>query len=112
MSQIITDQLSAYGEYASSPEYEISIDIDGTNEEKIACADAVDNATREKVEYTKEDGSVSYRYNNFTDSRQKTAKQFYVLYGGFLFLGLFLGTLFMMATGLIIYYKQISEGFP
>lgn len=111
MSQIITDQLSAYGEYASSPEYEISIDIDGTNEEKIACADAVDNATREKVEYTKEDGSVSYRYNNFTDSRQKTAKQFYVLYGGFLFLGLFLGTLFMMAAGLIIYYKQISEGY-
>lgn len=111
MSQIITDQLSAYGEYASSPKYEISIDIDGTNEEKIACADAVDNATREKEEYTEEDGSISYRYKNFTDSRQKTSKQFYVLYGGFLFLGLFLGTLFMMATGLIIYYKQISEGY-
>ena len=27
------------------------------------------------------------------------------------FLGIFLGSLFLMATVLIIYYKQISEGF-
>ena len=33
------------------------------------------------------------------------------LYGGFFFLGLFLGVLFLMAAVLIIYYKQISEGF-
>ena len=33
------------------------------------------------------------------------------MYGSFLFLGLFLGSLFLMATVLIIYYKQISEGF-
>ncbi len=31
--------------------------------------------------------------------------------GGFLFIGMFLGTLFIMATVLIIYYKQISEGY-
>ena len=35
----------------------------------------------------------------------------YSLYGGFLFLGLFVGTLFMVATALIIYYKQLSEGY-
>ena len=33
------------------------------------------------------------------------------MYGGFLFLGIFLGVLFLMATALIIYYKQISEGY-
>lgn len=33
------------------------------------------------------------------------------LYGGFLFVGVFLGVLFLMATALIIYYKQISEGY-
>ena len=33
------------------------------------------------------------------------------MYGGFIFLGLFLGALFLMATVLIIYYKQISEGY-
>lgn len=32
-------------------------------------------------------------------------------YGGFFFLGVFLGTLFVIATALIIYYKQISEGY-
>ncbi len=33
------------------------------------------------------------------------------LNGGFLFLGLFLGSMFLMITVLIIYYKQISEGY-
>ena len=33
------------------------------------------------------------------------------LYGGFFFIGIFLGALFMMAAVLIIYYKQISEGY-
>lgn len=33
------------------------------------------------------------------------------MYGSFFFLGVFLGSLFMMATVLIIYYKQISEGY-
>ena len=33
------------------------------------------------------------------------------MYGGFFFLGIFLGFLFLMATVLIIYYKQISEGY-
>ena len=33
------------------------------------------------------------------------------LYAGFLFIGIFLSILFVMATILILYYKQISEGF-
>lgn len=33
------------------------------------------------------------------------------MYGCFFFLGVFLGSLFLMATVLIIYYKQISEGY-
>lgn len=36
---------------------------------------------------------------------------FYQLYGCLFFLGIFLGLLFLMATVLIIYYKQISEGY-
>ena len=36
---------------------------------------------------------------------------FYSLYGGLLFLGIFIGILFIMATVLIIYYKQIAEGY-
>lgn len=36
---------------------------------------------------------------------------FIALYGGFLFIGIFLSILFIMATILIIYYKQITEGY-
>ena len=35
----------------------------------------------------------------------------YKLFGAIFFVGIFLGLIFMMATGLIIYYKQIQEGF-
>ncbi len=44
-------------------------------------------------------------------SKQDNAQEFYTMYGGFLFLGIFLGLLFLLATVLIIYYKQISEGY-
>ena len=33
------------------------------------------------------------------------------LYGSLLFIGIFVGLLFMAATVMIIYYKQISEGY-
>ena len=45
------------------------------------------------------------------DFREVKREEFFSLYGGLFFLGIFLGSLFLMATVLIIYYKQISEGF-
>ncbi len=45
------------------------------------------------------------------EGREESRETFYSLYGGLFFLGLFLGTLFIMATVLIMYYKQISEGY-
>lgn len=36
---------------------------------------------------------------------------FYNIYGGAFFVGIFLSILFLMATVMIIYYKQMSEGF-
>ncbi len=38
-------------------------------------------------------------------------ESFYEIYGSLFFLGIFLGILFLMATVLIIYYKQVSEGY-
>lgn len=45
------------------------------------------------------------------DGVEESREIFYSLYGGLFFLGIFLGILFIMATVLIIYYKQISEGY-
>ncbi|MCI2059011.1 MAG: ABC transporter permease, partial [Oscillibacter sp.] len=39
------------------------------------------------------------------------SRDYFSLNGGFFFLGLFLGLLFIMAAVLIIYYKQVSEGY-
>lgn len=50
-------------------------------------------------------------YNLYCEGREENRQSFYSMYGGFLFLGILLGTVFMMAAVLIIYYKQISEGY-
>ena len=47
----------------------------------------------------------------YTESKAAARIDFYSLYGGLFFIGIFLAVLFVMATVLIIYYKQISEGY-
>ena len=54
-------------------------------------------------------------YEKFPDgtmkSRMLSRSSFYELYGGLFFIGIYLGSMLIMATVLIIYYKQISEGY-
>lgn len=38
-------------------------------------------------------------------------EEWYAMHGGFLFIGIFLGFIFLMGTALILYFKQISEGY-
>lgn len=45
------------------------------------------------------------------ESRMLSRSSFYELYDGLFFIGIYLGSMFIMATVLIIYYKQISEGY-
>lgn len=47
----------------------------------------------------------------FTDDSRSGREDFWASLGGFFFIGLFLGSLFLMAAVLIVYYKQISEGY-
>ena len=47
----------------------------------------------------------------YAESRTESADGMYGVYGGFLFIGIFLGALFIAATVLIIYYKQLIEGY-
>ena len=57
----------------------------------------------------------SVRYRNDVDfvleSRSAEERDFYAIFGGLFFLGIFLGLLFFLATALIIYYKQVAEGY-
>ena len=47
----------------------------------------------------------------FTDDSRSGRIDFWASLGGFFFIGLFLGSLFLMAAVLIVYYKQVSEGY-
>lgn len=56
----------------------------------------------------KSDSNTENVYYMIVSDEKET---FFGLYGGVFFIGMYLGSLFLMATVLIIYYKQISEGF-
>ena len=45
------------------------------------------------------------------DSRSHAAADFYGIYGGLFFLGIMLSCVFLTAAVLILYYKQVSEGY-
>jgi len=49
--------------------------------------------------------------NGYIEGSEIHRQSFYAIYGGLFFIGLFIGLLFIIATVLIIYYKQIAEGF-
>lgn len=84
----------------SARQFRVQMNLTGKDyEEKLA------QTERLVLELSKRDGGVGFT------SKQDNAQEFYAMYGGFLFLGVFLGLLFLLATVLIIYYKQISEGY-
>ena len=56
-----------------------------------------------------ENDEAIYSYN--IESRQAVRESFYELYGSLFFLGIMLSIVFLLAAVLIIYYKQISEGY-
>lgn len=90
-------------------EYQIVLDIDGTKEEKIDCV----NRIRERIQTFEGSGKkeLAEVSSYSVMSKQEGYDDYISLNGGLLFLGLFLGLMFSMVTVLIIYYKQISEGY-
>lgn len=50
-------------------------------------------------------------YSFAVETLEGNRAEYYMTNGGFFFLGIFLGIIFLMAMVLIIYYKQISEGY-
>ena len=93
-----------YRENASRVKYEYSFDVD-LPEEKIQ------KLTSSLHAYFGEQKDAPHAFVYGIENRTEGRAEFYSLYGGLFFLGIFLGLLFVMATVLIIYYKQISEGY-
>ncbi len=83
-------------------------ELDCSGEEELALMDAWSDRTINDAAFF--DGTGDWEYWR-TDSRAEMSVDGYAMAGGFLFLGVILGILFLMATVLIIYYKQVSEGY-
>ena len=108
--QLAAMETEAYGEERTVDlTYVMNFDMSGTGEEKIACA----NAVRERVSEWQNDETnpKTMRLDCNVISRAEGHIDYETSNGGLLFLGLFLGSMFLMITVLIIYYKQISEGY-
>lgn len=79
--------------------YYYAFDVNGDKDAQIGLVSTLQQAVNE------------LNVEGYVEGAESSREGFYSLYGGLFFLGIFLGLLFIMATVLIIYYKQIAEGY-
>ena len=89
----------AYGDKASNIKYCYGFDLDADDDTQSEIYQQL------KLQLTKSGSDA------ILNSKAEMKESLMSMYGGFFFLGIFLGVLFIMATVLIIYYKQITEGY-
>ena len=94
-----------HGGTRSMLNYAYRFDLSGTDDEQLDALHAL--LSDPAFESAAEAANVHYT----TDMRADGYPSLRSTYGGFLFLGFFLGFVFLFATVLIIYYKQVSEGY-
>lgn len=83
------------------------MDVTASQEEQLKLSDDFDAYVNNfSHNLQSEDGMV---YNGTT--RSDAIAEMNALFGGILFIGIFLSIIFMIGTVLVIYYKQISEGY-
>lgn len=85
----------------------LGLDITGSETDKIDFGTPV----MEVVKDLKKNGGLSENSWITSGIRQQEYESYYADNGSLLFIGIFLGSLFLMGTAMIIYYKQISEGY-
>ncbi|MEA5151054.1 MAG: FtsX-like permease family protein [Oscillospiraceae bacterium] len=103
----LTALASESGNDSGAVSWSCLIDTDGSPEQQIACYKKLCDV--DYVGIGSLNGFEWERYN--AESREANSEDFYSTNGGFFFLGIFLGFIFIMAMVLIMYYKQISEGY-
>ena len=97
--------VSEHGGTRSMLNYTYQFDLSGTDDEQL---DALHTLLSDPA-FASAAEAANVQYT--TDMRADGYPTLRSMYGGFLFLGFFLGFVFLFATVLIIYYKQVSEGY-
>ena len=105
--ETIKSVYSTYGDGPIDVNGVIGFDYDGSKGEKIACYQTVDS----QLERIKASAGEENRIDLYVESRARNETEVYALYGGLFFLGAFLGIMFLIVTVMLIFYKQISEGY-
>lgn len=107
---IVPDLQSFLDKYQDSAIYTQlygGMDVTASQEEQLKLSDDFDEYVNNfSHNLQSEDGMV---YNGTT--RSDAIAEMNALFGGVLFIGIFLSIIFMVGTVLVIYYKQISEGY-
>lgn len=103
LQALYAQQKEAYGANASNIQYDLSIELDNKGEKSRDYTTALMDEL-----HNRDLGGYESLY---AQSRYEISEGYHGLVGGFLFLGIFLGIVFTFAAALIIYYKQISEGY-
>ena len=85
----------------------LGLDITGSETDKIDFGTPV----MEAVKNLRKNGGLSENSWITSGIRQQEYESYYADNGSLLFIGILLGSLFLMGTAMIIYYKQISEGY-
>ncbi len=111
MDVIYAFQKAAYGDNAS--EYRRRTALNFSDKEAAAehWGEFSDRFHEFVWEYYQNNSDGMAGFSTYADNRWDSLEAMLSIYGGFLFLGIILGTVCMFATVLIIYYKQISEGY-
>ncbi len=100
-------QLGVYGSAHSFMHSYYGFDLDCDDDKQIEIATELNDRIRALKSGYDEDKW----YGVGLDSAAYDKAEFYALYGGLFFLGVLFSTVFICAAVLIMYYKQLSEGF-
>lgn len=109
MEDIYDYQLDVY-DYPSRVTYYYGFDLDCDGDKKLEIYDDIRHGIWDEAGPFSEDSGYfdTAVSGNCVESDRA---DFYALYGGLFFLGILLGSVFILAAVLIMYYKQVSEGF-
>ncbi len=113
LTEIYEIQKAAYGDYADEFIERAAVKFADRRQACNKGNEITNIVTSELIKYMQAQSDYVEGNNVYVsaDSLWETEEAFYGLYGTFLFLGVLLGLVFLFATTLIIYYKQISEGY-
>ena len=103
----LQDFLDKYQDSAIYTQLYGGMDVTASKEEQLKLSDDFDAYVNNFSHNLKNENGMVYGANIASES----TVEMNALFGGVLFIGIFLSIIFMVGTVLVIYYKQISEGY-